>query len=301
MPTIELQGLPAFHPAAALATYGLYALIPDALIHFKRSPNQIWHPVLESKFKTVDELVLYICDPQTWTHFTAAELANTQIFLSDYRSLASKEESIANGIATDLNLKKPDKTKKIKKGKKNEVSVSRTPFYMVDSTQWTFHSQFSKVFQLLIAQPELATRNLVQYPWQYQVGQNFGLFFESITNKVFKNQIEKDESNTIVVPAICLLAIAGWKLLPCFMSARDVITPGWNRKGPYASDLYFTYPVFTRPHTQQEAVAWLHNAALLDFPKNRSAFQKLGIPLVYEARRVRYPKGGGYLKSAKSI
>jgi len=94
-----------------------------------------------------------------------------------------------------------------------------------------------------------------------------------------------------------LLAIAGWKLLPCFMNGRDVMTAGWNRK----DDLHFTYPVFTRPQTREEAVAWLHDAALLDFAARRAAFQRLGIPLVFEVRRFRYPKGGGYLKSAKSL
>ena len=59
----------------------------------------------------------------------------------------------------------------------------------------------------------------------------------------------------------------------------------------------FTYPVFSKPHTAQEAVAWLHNAALSQFAAHRDAWRHIGIMAVYQSALFRFsrPRSDGYL------
>lgn len=329
---IELPGLPAFHPAAALAVYGLYALIPNCKIHYKLSKMGTHFPVLHSNFKTIEELSDFLTQENTWTSINLpgktnkelpelpANLNETQLKLTEFLKLKEYDQQMATGIGTDLKLKID----------KSEINCYRSPFYMVDATSWTFIGECSKVLNLLINQKINAQNALMTFPWTKQKGPNFGFFFDSVSEYMSKNNLVKsarnalkkakkgnkkrksdDDSENLVtsseldgqngiltVPVVCMLGIAGWRLLPCFVQGNDVVTPGWMKN---EFGLIFTYPVFTKPHTAAEAVSWLCNPKLQEFTKNRAAWNKLGIHAVYQTRKKPGPKGGGNLMSAFSL
>jgi hypothetical protein len=283
---IELPGLPAFHVAATLATYGLYAMIPDAKIHYKASAGS-YHPILTSQFQSINELSEFLVDKNTWKDIPPDKVnMNTiQLNLKEFNKLFAYDESLALAIGTDLYL--------LEDG--TEINVRRSPFYFL-ARKATFSSEVNKL-KKMIGDCQEVKENLEKFQWLFKSGQNFGFFSEDVPCNTFKNK-SGNKSGEQVVPIICLLAIAGLKTLPCFVYGNTVVTPGWSK---IDNSFYFTYPAWSRPLTKREAVAQLHNADLSSFAKSRVAWNRFGILAVYQAKKVSFPKGGGYVESAHSL
>jgi hypothetical protein len=300
MNTIELLGLPSNHIAAALATYGLFDRIPDCKINYERKSNGTYFPVLQTeKYKSIDELVAFLADPQTWNDVpTQGYLKGTQFPVTEFNALVKIDSAMANGVGTDLKLTLSEK----------EFVVGKSPFNLL-TRRATISSEMivvknkifdakirNEVYGKTISADEVIKDILTKYSapsgWTRIPGQNFGLFYEDINDNVFRNK-----EGTYTVPIICLLALAGMRMLPCFTLNRDVLTPGWHKAN---RKMYFTYPVFTSPLKKWEVISLLYNDGLRDYSKNRNSWKRQDIPVVYQVEKRTYGKEA-YITAPKSL
>ena len=286
---IELTGLLAHKPVAALSVYGLYVAIPDCLIYYKSRGAGSYYPVLKSQYQNIDELAEFLCSKTTWSNLNIPPKINslkkgkTKFALNDFEKLLVEDEVLAAGLATDLKLED-----------KNGICVKTSPFYLL-SRQATLCPECEKTLSLL--EIENTKDCLTKFPWDMIEGQNYGFFAESVSGNVFKNDLSKGTFKSLTVPILCLLSIAAWRTLPCFMSGRDVMTAGCHKD----FGLNFTYPIFTKPQTRLEAVSWLCNSMLKD-SKNRLLWKNVGITAVFESKFKKVTqKESGYLRTSKRI
>lgn len=299
MNSLALTGLVVRHPAAALASFGLYKIVPGCKLSFR--PHAGSHvPVLHSSIKTVEQLADVICDKETWAWIndfpnTIVQKTNkkgkettgeeTQLSLKAFLTMAEQCPDLAVAVATDHRYREEGDKKKRKQKeagddqKEKEKGLDRTPFYMFGRQSARFRVQMKLMLDHTLANRPYVVTTLTNHRWELVVGagNQGGMFPENAAEKVFANVVPepvKTEGITKLVPFIALMAVGAWRLFPCYHDGVRATAVGWRENN-------FLFPVFSEPLSESVF------AALMAYPamtaKDMAAF---GVRAVYSCGRV---------------
>lgn len=293
-----LPGLLAKHPAAAMATFGLYEAIPGCKISFKVYRNS--HvPVLHSPIPDAYELARVLATPETWDFLPLADLlpvgnlkitkaqkAGKRLKIAEYQKLQKVCPRFAAAMGTDQVIvyeAEKDEEDKKKKGQLYPVAAC-TPY--LDGVLCR-HDSLAKTIlahrdAVLNTGPEEICHILTSPVWRYRTdlkAPNLGLFPEDPIDLVFKGEAGVVRK----LPLLCLLALASLYNLPCYFDGKTVAAPGRTDEVVY-------YPVFSRPFAANEFASLMMHPGL-PVPKNREAWARYGVIAVYQAAIRRTKKG----------
>src|SRR4051812_39357950 len=101
---IHLPGLLAREPAGAMASFGLYSLLPDATIRWEPSHNS-HYPVLTNGVAGLDHLRSILLNPKTWEKLNLPpqeyRFASTQCSPADYDMVRKGDPEFAQSFGCD--------------------------------------------------------------------------------------------------------------------------------------------------------------------------------------------------------
>jgi len=307
---VNLPGLRASHFATALAAFGLYEVFKGCKIKFVKNYGGWQTAIAHPEISSIDDVVNKLSDAKTWSELSLwpeydfcvekvkeviKPIPGKDIPLKSHGAALREDPYFALSVGTNQKIKKvkpplENKTKVNKKPSKvksyDEV-VETSPFYCIEKSA-SFKVAVDKFIELARNKENTKSKLLSDTLLLDDDCPNFGLFnLDYPSGNTFDNSIAKKITKGIGV--ICLLALACYRMLPCYLDSHNkVTTPGWNSNK-------FIYPVFTKWHNRSDFISLMSNDILFKkFNQFKKFYVNLGIEAVFSVRFVKFNDKGKF-------